>query len=96
MAVGSRSSGAITDLALVEGKFAKQPIYANEPIIEVKLANKGKEVIIPDGFRVFDIVVRDETGGSGYLAPEIEWTCSDSLKRGNASPLQGPLSLGKH
>lgn len=61
--------GAITDLALVEGKFAKQPIYANEPIIEVKLANKGKEVIIPDGFRVFDIVVRDETGGSGYLAP---------------------------
>ena len=61
--------GAIIDLALVEGKFAKQPIYANEPIIEVKLANKGKEVIIPDGFRVFDIVVRDETGGSGYLAP---------------------------
>ncbi|MCU0720290.1 MAG: Flp pilus assembly protein CpaB [Pirellula sp.] len=61
--------GAIIDLALAEGKFAKQPIYANEPIIEVKLANKGKEVIIPDGFRVFDIVVRDETGGSGYLAP---------------------------
>ncbi|MCU0712946.1 MAG: Flp pilus assembly protein CpaB [Pirellula sp.] len=61
--------GAITDQALAEGKFAKQPIYANEPIIEVKLANKGKEVIIPDGFRVFDIVVRDETGGSGYLAP---------------------------
>ncbi|MFN7841338.1 MAG: Flp pilus assembly protein CpaB [Pirellula sp.] len=61
--------GAVIDLALVEGKFAKQPIYANEPIIEVKLANKGKEVIIPDGFRVFDIVVRDETGGSGYLAP---------------------------
>ena len=61
--------GAVIDQALVEGKFAKQPIYANEPIIEVKLANKGKEVIIPDGFRVFDIVVRDETGGSGYLAP---------------------------
>jgi pilus assembly protein CpaB len=61
--------GSITDVALVEGKFARQPIYANEPIIEVKLANKGKEVIIPEGFRVFDIVVRDETGGSGYLAP---------------------------
>jgi pilus assembly protein CpaB len=61
--------GSITDMALVEGKFARQPIYANEPIIEVKLANKGKEVIIPEGFRVFDIVVRDETGGSGYLAP---------------------------
>lgn len=61
--------GALTEMALVEGKFARQPIYANEPIIEVKLANKGKEVIIPEGFRVFDIVVRDETGGSGYLAP---------------------------
>lgn len=61
--------GAILDIALAEGKFAKQPIYANEPVIEVKLANRGKEVIIPDGYRVFDIVVRDETGGGGYIAP---------------------------
>jgi pilus assembly protein CpaB len=61
--------GAILDKALVENKFAKQPIYANEPIIEMKLAKKGKEIIIPDGYRVFDIVVRDEAGGSGYIAP---------------------------
>jgi pilus assembly protein CpaB len=61
--------GAVVDLTKIQGKFAKQPIYANEPILEVKLANKGKELIIPDGYRVFDIVVSDQVGGSGYIGP---------------------------
>jgi pilus assembly protein CpaB len=61
--------GAVVDLNLLQGKFAKQPIYANEPILDVKLANKGKELIIPDGYRVFDIVVSDQVGGSGYIGP---------------------------
>jgi pilus assembly protein CpaB len=61
--------GALTDLKQIEGKFAKQPVYANEPLIEVKLANKGKEVIIPEGYRVFDIHVSDQNGGGGYIGP---------------------------
>jgi pilus assembly protein CpaB len=61
--------GAIVDIGMIQGKFAKQPIYANEPILDVKLANKGKELIIPDGYRVFDIAVSDQVGGSGYIGP---------------------------
>jgi pilus assembly protein CpaB len=61
--------GVVVDLTKIRGKFAKQPIYANEPILEVKLANKGKELIVPDGYRVFDIVVSDQVGGSGYIGP---------------------------
>ncbi len=61
--------GALVDLKQVEGKFAKQPLYANEPLVEIKLANKGKELIVPDGYRVFDLVVNDHTGGSGYISP---------------------------
>jgi pilus assembly protein CpaB len=61
--------GAVVDLNLLQGKFAKQPIYANEPILDVKLSNKGKDLIIPDGYRVFDIVVSDQVGGSGYIGP---------------------------
>ena len=61
--------GALTDPKSVEGKFAKQPLYPNEPLIELKLANKGKELFVPDGYRVFDLQVNDNTGGSGYITP---------------------------
>lgn len=61
--------GAITDPKLVEGKFAKQPLYSGEPLIEIKLANKGKELFVPEGYRVFDLQVTDNTGGSGYISP---------------------------
>ena len=61
--------GAIIDPKSVEGKFAKQPLYPNEPFIEVKLANKGKELFVPEGYRVFDLQVNDNTGGSGYISP---------------------------
>lgn len=61
--------GALVDIKQIEGKFAKQPLYVNEPLIEIKLANKGKELVIPDGYRVFDLVVNEQNGGSGYISP---------------------------
>jgi pilus assembly protein CpaB len=61
--------GALVDLKQIEGKFAKQPLYVNEPLIEIKLANKGKELVIPEGYRVFDLVVNEQNGGSGYISP---------------------------
>ena len=61
--------GAFTDPKAIEGKFAKQPLYENEPLIDLKLANKGKELIVPEGYRVFDLQVNDNTGGSGYISP---------------------------
>lgn len=61
--------GALVDLKQIDGKFAKQPLYVNEPLLEIKLANKGKELIIPEGYRVFDLVVNEQNGGSGYISP---------------------------
>lgn len=62
-------AGAITDPKSVENKFTKQRLYAGEPIIEAKLSAKGKEFSVPVGYRIFDITVRDESGGGGYIGP---------------------------
>lgn len=61
--------GALTDPKSVENKFTKQRLYAGEPIIEAKLSSKGKEFTVPHGYRIFDITVRDESGGGGYIGP---------------------------
>lgn len=61
--------GAIADPKLVENKFTKQRIYPGEPIIEAKLSSKGRDFIVPEGYRTFDIAVKDETGGGGYIGP---------------------------
>ncbi len=61
--------GALTDIKQIEGKFTKQRIYSGEPILEAKLSTKGKEVIVPEGFRVFDIEVKSGTGADGYIGP---------------------------
>lgn len=61
--------GAITDPKIVENKFLKQRLYSGEPFIEAKLSNKGKGFSVPAGFRIFDIPVKDESGGGGYIGP---------------------------
>jgi len=61
--------GAITDPKAVENKFLKQRLYTGEPFIEAKLSGKGKEFSVPVGFRIFDIPVKDESGGGGYIGP---------------------------
>ncbi len=61
--------GALVDPKMVENKFTKQRIYPGEPIIEAKLSTKGRDFIVPEGYRTFDIGVKDETGGGGYIGP---------------------------
>jgi Flp pilus assembly protein CpaB len=61
--------GAVTDPKMVENKFMKQRLYIGEPFIEAKLSSKGKEFSVPAGYRIFDIPVRDESGGGGYIGP---------------------------
>ena len=61
--------GAIADPKLVENKFTKQRIYPGEPIIEAKLSTKGRDFIVPEGYRIFDIGVKDDSGGGGYIGP---------------------------
>lgn len=60
---------AITDPKMIENKFLKQRLYIGEPFIEAKLSSKGKEFSVPVGFRIFDIPVRDDSGGGGYIGP---------------------------
>jgi len=61
--------GAMTDPKMVENKFTKQRFYPGEPIIEAKLSAKGREFTVPEGYQIFDIPVKDETGGGGYIGP---------------------------
>ncbi len=61
--------GAISDPKLIENKFTKQRFYLGEPIIEAKLSGKGRDFTVPEGYRTFDIAVKDETGGGGYIGP---------------------------
>jgi pilus assembly protein CpaB len=61
--------GALSDPKMVENKFTNQRLYMGEPIIDAKLSNKGKEFSVPAGYRIFDIQVRDDSGGVGYIGP---------------------------
>ena len=61
--------GAISDPKLIENKFTKQRLYPGEPVIEAKLSGKGRDFTVPEGYRTFDIGVKDETGGGGYIGP---------------------------
>ena len=61
--------GAISDPKLIENKFTKQRIYPGEPIIEAKLSAKGRDFIVPEGYRTFDIPVKADSGGGGYIGP---------------------------
>ncbi len=61
--------GALADPKMVENKFTKQRFYPGEAIIEAKLSGKGRDFTVPEGYRTFDIAVKDETGGGGYIGP---------------------------
>lgn len=61
--------GVISDPKMLENKFTKQRIYPGEPIIEAKLSGKGRDFTVPAGYQIFDIAVKDETGGGGYIGP---------------------------
>ncbi len=61
--------GTLSDPKMIENKFTKQRFYPGEPIIEAKLSAKGREFTVPEGYQIFDIPVKDETGGGGYIGP---------------------------
>lgn len=61
--------GAMTDIALVEGKYTNQRMYAGEPILERKLMASDTRTILPDGFRIFDLSINETTGAVDYIQP---------------------------
>lgn len=66
--------GAIFELEQIEGRKTRTKIYADEPIIELKLLSKdastqGATALIPPGFRVVSVKVDAVSGGSALILP---------------------------
>ncbi|MCU0707978.1 MAG: Flp pilus assembly protein CpaB [Pirellula sp.] len=79
--------GSLTDTKEIEGKYAKQRLYTGEPIIEAKLSARGKDLVVPTGFRIFDLKVDDSNGGSGYIGPGDRVDVTGFFEKGNRFPV---------
>jgi len=79
--------GAITDTKQVEGKYAKQRLYRGEPILEAKLSLRGKDLVVPEGYRIFDLPVHESNGGSGYLGPGDRVDVIGFFEKGTRFPI---------
>ncbi|QDT13704.1 Flp pilus assembly protein CpaB [Planctomycetes bacterium K23_9] len=54
--------GATSDLAALEGRFAKQLFLAGEPVLEAKLMNEKNDIIVPKGYRVVSMKADQNSG----------------------------------
>ncbi len=54
--------GATSDIATLEGQYAKQAFYAGEPVLPVKLVADKDAVIVPKGFIVVSMKADSENG----------------------------------
>lgn len=88
--------GSIADTKEVEGKFAKQRLYAGEPIIEAKLSSRGKDLMVPPGYRIFDVRVDDASGGSGYISPGDRVDVTGFFDAGNRFPISKSIRIMKN
>jgi pilus assembly protein CpaB len=79
--------GALTDVKEIDGKFAKQRLYTGEPVIEAKLSLRGKDLVVPVGFRIFDLKVDDSNGGSGYIGPGDRVDVTGFFEKSNRFPV---------
>ena len=65
--------GALSKIEEIEGRRARQKLFAGEPILENKLLGKGASAqgasaVIPLGYRVVAVKV-DNVSGSGLILP---------------------------
>ena len=86
-------AGALTDPKEVEGKYAKQRLYVGEPLIEAKVSAKGKDLIVPVGYRIFDVKVDDTNGGSGYISPGDRVDITGFFESGNRFPVSKSIRI---
>ncbi len=61
-------AGATADLAELEGRYAKQPFFAGEPVLSVKLMNDKDDVIVPKGYSVVSMPA--DRGGIANLVKQ--------------------------
>jgi len=66
-------AGALKDVNTAEGRIARSPIVAGEPLLEAKLAPGGKggimPILVPAGLRGVTIKVDDAIKESGFILP---------------------------
>ena len=86
-------AGVLTDPKAVEGKYAKQRLYVGEPLIEAKVSAKGKDLIVPVGYRIFDVKVDDTNGGSGYISPGDRIDITGFFEAGNRFPVSKSIRI---
>ncbi len=60
--------GASPDLSLFEGRFAKVPIFAGEPIFDQKLMNEVEDKVVPQGYTVVSLPA-DRDGTINLVSP---------------------------
>jgi pilus assembly protein CpaB len=84
-------SGALTELADVEDRRPRTPIFQGEPILDSKLLNPGEKAADPTqyitkGYRIVPISVRADTGAAGLLRPgdrvDVQWYVSRNPQLG--------------
>ena len=84
-------AGALVRMEDLDGRRARQKIYAGEPIIEPKLLTRGQvptDSTVPKGLRVIAIPVSYEAIQGGLVLPGRGATCRSSSSRilATASP----------
>lgn len=86
-------SGAVAEVKDIEGKYAKQRMYTGEPIIEAKLSARGKDLVVPVGYRIFDVRVDENNGGSGYISPGDRVDITGFFEAGNRFPVSKSIRI---
>ncbi len=61
--------GAITDAAEAYGLTLSMPLWANEPVLAVKLGGKEELIQVPDGLSAVSIPISDDMAVGGSLLP---------------------------
>lgn len=89
--------GAITSLEDAEGRRTKTAIFADEPILEKKVFDKGASqqgatVMIPPGLRVVTVKVDSVSGGSGLILPGDRVDVAVVLKPDQAKGIAEPTT----
>lgn len=86
-------SGSVADTKEIETKYAKQRMYVGEPIIDAKLSARGKDLVVPIGYRIFDVRVDDSNGGSGYISPGDRVDVTGFFEGGSRFPLSKSIRV---
>jgi pilus assembly protein CpaB len=63
--------GIVVKLDEVDGRYARQRVFAGEPILAGKMSAgpSGRDRAIPAGYRVFDLPVDERKGAAGHIQP---------------------------